>query len=179
MSDGTDRKLAPAAITPSSAPALPAMNPQPKPRPVPKKVRQAIQMMVQGNCRTWAAAAQRVGCARETMYRYFKRPECRQALRDAVERSVLMAGGRASARLTQLLDSSSQRTSLDATRLALQALGVVGNGQNNVSVNVGVELRAGYVIDLRERDDRSPLPKIAEGEAGAVIDAKPVDAKAD
>ena len=143
--------------------------PQPKARQVPKKVRQAIMMMVQGNCRTWAAAAKRVGCAPETMSRYFKRPECRQALRDSVERSVLMAGGRASARLTQLLDSSSQRTSLDATRLALQALGVVGNGQHNVSVNVGVELKAGYVIDLSEPN----LPhKIITGE---VVEAKPVE----
>ena len=103
------------------------------------------------------------------MSRWFKRPECRQALRDAVERAVLTASGRASARLTQLLDSSSQRTSLDATRLALQALGVVGNGQHAVSVNVGVEVRAGYVIDLSEPN----LPhKIITGE---VVEAKPVE----
>jgi hypothetical protein len=64
---------------------------------------------------------------------------------------------------------------LDATRLAPQAIGVVGNGQHNVSVNVGVELKAGYVIDLSEPN----LPhKITAGEA-IVIDEKPIDAKAD
>ena len=171
MTDSKD--LAPAPSSPAPAPAIPESTAPPasKPRPVPLKVRRAIQMMVQGNCRTWAAAAKRVGCAPETMSRYFKRPECRQALRDSIERSILMSGGRASARLTQLLDSPSQRTSLDATRLALQAAGVIGSGQN-LSVNVGVELRAGYVIDLRERADRGPLPPIKIDGAGTVIDGK-------
>jgi hypothetical protein len=154
-----------------AAPPTPATNPQPKPRPVPKKVRRAIQMMVQGNCRTWAAAAQRVGCARETMYRYFKRPECRQALRDAMERSVLMSGGRASARLTQLLDSPSQRTALDATKLSLQAAGLIGSGQS-VSVNVGIQ--TGYAIDLRRDSDR-PGTRIDHGAGVTIVDAEPAE----
>jgi hypothetical protein len=54
---------------------------------------------------------------------------------------------------------------------------------DSVSVNVGVKV-AGYVIDLRERDDREPLPKVIDDNtAGAtivdakakVIDAKPVE----
>jgi hypothetical protein len=45
-------------------------------------------------------------------------------------------------------------------------------------VNVGIAV-AGYVIDLRERSDRGPMPKVAiDGAAGAVIDAKPADAPA-
>jgi hypothetical protein len=129
--------------------------------------------MVGGNCRTWAAAAKRVGVARETLSRYLQRPECRQALTERAARAVAMSAGRASARLNQLLDSSSQRVALDATRLSLQAAGIVGSGQN-VSVNVGLELRAGYVIDLRERDADGPPPvKVVEGAAGVVVDSKP------
>ena len=128
--------------------------------------------MVGGNCRTWAAAAKRVGVARETLSRYLQRPECREALTERAARAVAMSAGRASARLNQLLDSSSQRVALDATRLSLQAAGIVGSGQN-VSVNVGVQV-AGYVIDLRERDDRGPLPNVTLDGAGAVVvDAKP------
>jgi hypothetical protein len=42
-------------------------------------------------------------------------------------------------------------------------------------VNVGVAV-AGYVIDLRERSDRSPLPRLTiDGAAGVVVDeAKPI-----
>lgn len=82
-----------------------------------------------------------------------------------------MSAGRASARLTQLLDSSSQRVALDATRLALQAVGVVGSGQNNVSVNVGVELKAGYIIDLSEPNGQMRIV----ADPAKVIDEKPVE----
>lgn len=51
---------------------------------------------------------------------------------------------------------------------------------DNVSVNVGLQFKAGFVIDLTEPGDRTRAARVMDGEAGAVIDAKPgaiIDAK--
>lgn len=41
-------------------------------------------------------------------------------------------------------------------------------------MNVSLELRADYVIDLRERHDRGPLPNVTiEGAGAVIVDAKP------
>ena len=58
---------------------------------------------------------------------------------------------------------------LDASRHVLAIAGIKPPS-DSVSVSVGIELRAGYVIDLSERDE--PPVKIV---GGHVIDAKPVE----
>jgi hypothetical protein len=148
---------------------VPTTAPQPKLRPVPKKVRQAIEHLVNGDCRTITAAAKKVGYERETLPRYFARVECREALRERAARAVAIGAGRAAARLNALLDSSSQRVALEAAKFSLGVAGIKP-AADNVSVNIGLELKAGYVIDLSERGQ--PEMKIVGGVA-KVIDAKP------
>ena len=157
-----------------SAPPAPLSRPEPKRRPVPKKVRQAIELLVTGQCKSITKAAEKVGWARETLSRRLSRPECAEALRTRAAREVALSSGRAAARLNQLIDSTSQKVALEATKFSLGVAGI-RPAADNVSVNVGIQV-AGYVIDLRERSDRGPMPKVTiDGEAGAVIDAKPVE----
>ena len=82
-----------------------------------------------------------------------------------------MGAMRAAAVLNELADCSSQRVRLEAAKVSLQAAGIVGGGQN-VSVNVGVELRAGWVINLAPADEaeRQMIERQAK-----VIDAKPAE----
>jgi hypothetical protein len=63
--------------------------------------------------------------------------------------NVSPSSGRAAARLNQLIDSTSQRVALEATKFSLGVAGIKPAPDANVSVNVGVTI-AGYCIDLSE-----------------------------
>jgi hypothetical protein len=102
--------------------------------------------------------------------RAFSEPHNRMALRSRVEREVALTAGRAAARLGQLLDSGSKRVDLDAAKFSLGVAGI--KPAADAQVNVNLELRAGHVISLEERDE--PAAKIVGGEA-KVIDAKPTE----
>jgi ParB-like chromosome segregation protein Spo0J len=163
------RDLISTGVAPSSVPTTTL---QPKVRKPPPKVRAAIEALVTGQVKTITAAAKKVGLSRERLSRALSESHNAAALRQRAEREVAMSAGRAAARLNQLIDSTSQRVALEATKFSLGVAGIKP-ASDAVSVNVGVQV-AGYVIDLRERHDRAERAKIIDGEAGAVIDAKVV-----
>ncbi len=171
MTDSKD--LAPSANRPAPSPAMPT-TPQPKLRKPPPRVRSAIEALVTGQCRTITAAAKKVGVSREYLSRAFSLPHNAEALRTRAAREVALSSGRAAARLNQLIDSTSQRIALEATKFSLGVAGIKPASEP-VSVNVGVKV-AGYVIDLRDRADRGPLPSMTIDGAGAVVvDSKPTE----
>jgi hypothetical protein len=155
-----------------SIPAPPAVptttTPQPRMRKPPPKVRAAIEALVTGQCRTITAAAKKVGLTRERLSRAFSEPHNAEALRTRAAREVALSSGRAAARLNQLLDSTSQRVALEATKFSLGVAGIKPAADANVSVNI--ELKAGYVIDLSEPGGPEIVSDVAK-----VIDAKPVE----
>jgi hypothetical protein len=157
--------------TPNAESTPPARLPRPEPkrRKPPPKVRAAIEALVTGQVRTITAAAKRVGLTRERLSRAFSEPHNAEALRTRAAREVALSSGRAAARLNQLIDSTSQKVSLEATKFSLGVAGIKPASDPQVSINL--ELKAGYVIDLSERDE--PAAKIVGGMA-KVIDAKPV-----
>jgi hypothetical protein len=137
----------------------PAVPPAPKMRKPPPKVRAAIEALVTGQVKSITAAAAKVGLARESLSRAFAQPHNRQALVSRAEREVALSSGRAAARLRELIDSASAKVSMDATKFSLQCAGIgVAPG---ASVNVNIELKAGYVIDLSEPGQ--PEQKIVGG----------------
>jgi hypothetical protein len=138
-------------------------------RKPPPKVRAAIEALVTGQVRTITAAAKRVGLTRERLSRAFSEPHNAEALRTTAAREVALSSGRAAARLNQLIDSTSQKVSLEATKFSLGVAGI--KPATDPQVNINLEIHAGYVIDLSERDE--PAAKIVGGMA-KVIDAKPV-----
>jgi hypothetical protein len=132
-------------------------------------VRAAIEALVIGQVKTITAAAKKVGLTRERLSRAFSEPHIAEALRTRAAREVALSSGRAAARLTQLIDSTSQKVALEATKFSLGVAGIKP-AADAVSVNVGVQV-AGYVIDLRDRADRGPLPNVTmDGAAGVVVD---------
>jgi hypothetical protein len=163
-------EIAPLAVSATTTP-------QPKLRKPPPKVRAAIEALVTGQCKTIKAAAAKVGLTRERLSRAFSEPHIAEALRTRAAREVALSSGRAAARLNQLIDSTSQRVALEATKFSL---GVAGIKPASDPVNVTIGQVAGYVIDLRERDERGgPLPNVTiDGAGGVVVDeAKVIDAK--
>jgi hypothetical protein len=150
----------------TAPPAAPATTtPRPKTRKPPPKVRAAIEALVTGQVRTIKAAAQKVGLTRERLSRAFSEPHNAEALRTRAAREVALSSGRAAARLSQLIDSTSQRVALEATKFNLATAGI--KPAADAQVNVSLSVQAGYVIDLSERDE--PAAKIVGGQ---VIDAK-------
>jgi hypothetical protein len=151
----------------TASPMVPATTTsQPKMRKPPPKVRAAIEALVTGQVRTITAAAKKVGLTRERLSRAFSEPHNAEALRTRAAREVALSSGRAAARLNQLIDSTSQRVALEATKFSLGVAGI--KPAEDARVSVSIELKAGYVIDLSERDE--PAARIVGNQ---VIDAKP------
>jgi hypothetical protein len=146
--------------------ARPAM-PTTTTRKPPPKVRAAIEALVTGQVRTITAAAKKVGLTRERLSRAFSEPHNAEALRTRAAREVALSSGRAAARLHQLIDSTSQRVALEATKFSLGVAGI--KPADDARVSVSIEVKAGYVTDLSERDE--PKAKIIGG-VEKVIDAK-------
>jgi len=82
-----------------------------------------------------------------------------------------MSAERAAARLNRLIDSTSERVAFEATRFSLATAGIKPASDAQFTVNL--DLRAGYVLDLREHIDRSPSSVAIDGAGGIVVDAKP------
>jgi hypothetical protein len=73
--------------------------------------------------------------------------------------------------LLELVDGTSAKVSLEASKFALGVAGI--KPAADAQVNVNLELRAGYILDLREPDAQAA--KVIDSEAGVVLDAKPVE----
>lgn len=89
-----------------------------------------------------------------------KYPHVRVFIERRARETIAAGVMRASARLNQLVDASSEHVSLDATKHVLGIAGIKPTQDAQVSVNI--ELKAGYVIDLS--DDPKPMRTI-EGKA--------------
>jgi hypothetical protein len=149
-------------------------------RKPPPKVRAAIEALVTGQVRTIKAAALRVGVSREYLSRAFSLAHNAEALRTRAAREVALSSGRAAARLSQLIDSTSQRVALEATKFSLGVAGI--KPADDARLSVSIELKAGYVIDLSEPgaavkivggEVEAPAPKVID--ATLIDDEKPID----
>jgi hypothetical protein len=170
MTSDPNHPLAPSPISPAPAPAIstamPITAPQPKRRPVPRKLRTAMGMIERGTTHT--AAAKKVGWSREWLERQLSR--YRVDVQEAAARAVARGALRAAGRLNELHDSGSEKVSLDAAKFSLGVAGIAP--ASTPQVNVNIDVKAGYVIDLSEPGQ--PAAKIVGGVA-KVIDAKPVE----
>jgi hypothetical protein len=77
---------------------------------------------------------------------------------------MLQAGTlRATAKLLELVDSSSAKVSLDASKLVLGLEGITPVERTHVRLDANVQV-AGYVVDLSD-DDMTPAPIVGAAEA--------------
>jgi hypothetical protein len=147
---GTPAKRALAALD-NSAPA--DIGP---PKRISKKVRAAIDAMVSGECKKIIDAAAKVGLARESLSRALSTPHVAEHLRQKVVRHLAIAGARAGATKVELLDSNSELVRDRASSFVLGLAGIQPAAQP--SINLNIEMKAGYVIDLS--DDPPPMRTI-------------------
>jgi hypothetical protein len=127
--------------------ALPALATE-KAKPISKKVRTAIDAMVRGECKTVTDAADKAGISREHLSRELSRPHITEHMRQKVMRSLAVGTARAGAVKLDLLDSTSEMVRDRASSFVLGLAGI--QPANSPSVNLNIEVRAGYVIDLSD-----------------------------
>jgi hypothetical protein len=133
-------------------------------RRISKKVRSGIGYMVSGDCKIIKDAAEKVGLSREHFTRELSKPHIAAYLREKVLKQLAIAAARAGAVKIDLVDSDN---AMVADRASSFILGLAGIAPATTpALNVNLEVRAGYIIDLSEPGERadigmrivSPLP---------------------
>ncbi|MGY4437055.1 hypothetical protein ACVWWO_009532 [Bradyrhizobium sp. F1.13.1] len=132
----------------------PAADKPARPKPISAKVREAIATMVSGDTKTITAAAAKVGLTREHLSRELSKPWISEFMHQKVRRHLAVAATRAGATKVELLDSENSMTRDRASTFILGLAGIQPASQP--SVNLSIEVKAGYVIDLRDDDEITP-----------------------
>ena len=136
--------------------------PEQRKRPIPKRVREAVALICEGRARTITAAAKKAGLSREYLSRALGEPHIAEHLRQKAARAVAISSGHAAARITELMNKSrSDHVAFEASKFSLGVAGI--RPQPEAQLNVNLDIKAGYVIDLAPPDARpmkivSPAP---------------------
>jgi hypothetical protein len=137
------------------------------PRRISKRVRAAIDAMVTGDVKTIKEAAEKVGLARESLSRALSTPHVAEHLRMKVLRHLAIHAARAGATKTELLDSASEIVRDRASTFVLGLAGIAPAATPSVALNL--EIRAGYVIDLRSDDPADTMRIVSSTAKPAAI----------
>jgi hypothetical protein len=95
---------------------------------------------------TQREAASRAGMNESHLSRELRKPQIQAFIARKTRETIQLGTLRASNRILELVDASSEHVSLDASKHVLAIEGIRPPDQGQVSVNVGVSV--GYVIDL-------------------------------
>lgn len=123
------------------------------------RVRDACDLLASKQCKTITDAAAAVGLTREHLSRELSKPHVQVFLQREARRTITNAAMRASYRVVELLDASSEHVSLDAAKHVLGINGIKPAADAQVSVSI--DIKAGYVIDLS--DTPGDRAKVVEG----------------
>src|ERR1700730_9733189 len=134
--------------------ALAAVKGGPPAEPIDKalritaRVRRAVDLLATGKCKTQTEAAETVGLCRESLHRALRKPHILEFMRQRAVHTIAMAAGRAAEVKAELLDCPD---SMVRDRSSTFVLGVAGIAPaTSPSVNINLEIKAGYVIDISE-----------------------------
>jgi hypothetical protein len=143
-----------ATATPSDAPKTP-----PK-RRVSKRVRQAIDLLVTGQCRTQKQAAEKVRMSPEALCRALKRQPERALVEQRVSETIAGAKMKAGAVLEKLmLDGKSEHVRRDVAQYFNELAGYVVQKNAAPSITINNQMIApGYIVDLSAPADFHALP---------------------
>jgi hypothetical protein len=160
---GTPARRALAALA-NPAPDVPAGSP----KRISKKLRAAIDAMVNGDCKSIREAAEKVGLVRESLSRALSKPHVAQHLREKVLRHLAIAAARAGSTKVELLDSANEMVRDRASTFVLGLADI--QPATSPSMNISVDVRAGYVIDLRGDDPTDTMRIVSSTAAPPAVD---------
>jgi hypothetical protein len=139
-----------------------------RPKRISKQLAAALKLIEDGAVASIQAAATRVGFHPSYLYEALRKPHVQAFLAQKKRQNLAAAALRGSQRALELVDSPSERTSIEATKLVLGIDGFHADAAPRVSV--AVDIRAGYVIDLSQRP-REPDTIEGRGLAGPAAEA--------
>jgi hypothetical protein len=145
---------------------LPAVRKVGRPKIVSQKVRTAIEALATGEVKTISAAARTAGMSREALSKSLQKTHVDEYRVRRIHAARKVGALRASAKMSKLIDSPNGIVSLRACEFELGVgAGLVkpSDHRNSVSVNVGVNVMAGYVLDLREPNEAPSSPPAPAG----------------
>lgn len=130
-----------------------------KPRKISKRLRQAIDLLVTGECKTQKAAAERLKLAPETLSRALREHHVLAYVEQQTRVALTRSQAPAAATLIRLAtDAASEHVQKDA---AIHLLAMAGHKPKaDAQVSVNIDIKAGYVIDLT---DARPVGPIVDG----------------
>jgi hypothetical protein len=168
---------------------LPPAKPK-KAKPIPAKIKIALEARLDGRAKSLAEAGKIANCSKQYIWGVLnKRPDMLQWYQNRIAKMLALGAGAAGAKMIELIESESSRTSFEASRFVLGLSGYRVATDAGVQVNIASPYaRAGFILDLRRgRGSAGPLPEgfaVPPGAAGAtinddtpavkVIDVKPV-----
>jgi hypothetical protein len=117
-------------------------------RRVSKRIAEVVRLLLTGEVKTQKAAAERVGMNAGYLSEALKKPHVRVFIERRTRETIADGSLRASARLVELLDASSEHVSLDASKHMLALNGHKPTADPTTLVNISI--KAGYVIDLTD-----------------------------
>lgn len=128
-----------------------------KPRKIriSRLVREACDLIANGEVRSIQAAADRLQCSREHLSRQLGQDHVNAYLQLEAKRRISSAVVRASQVKLDLLDAVSEKVRSDVASELMAISGIQAPKQNN-QTNVNVSVSAGYVIDLQGLHTQSP-----------------------
>lgn len=135
-----------------------------KPRKISKRLRQAIDLLVTGECKTQKAAAERMNFAPETLSRALRASHVIAYIEQQTRVALARSQAPAAATLIRLAtDAASEHVQKDA---AIHLLAMAGHKPKaDAQVSVNIDIKAGYVIDLS--DEPRTVQASAQRMAGA------------
>lgn len=142
--------MASLAVLTETKPQSPQIEQEPaKPRKISKRLRQAVDLLVSGECKTQKAAAQRLNMAPETISRALRESHVLAYIEQQTRVALSRSQAPAAATLIRLAtDAASEHVQKDA---AIHLLNIAGHKPApSTQVSVNVEIKAGYVIDLSD-----------------------------
>jgi hypothetical protein len=148
MKPSTPAPYAMAAVKAGPPAAVP---PPDKKLRITPKVRQAIELLATGKCKTQLEAAEHVGLTRETISRSLAKPHIIEHMRQRAVRTIALAAPRAAEVKAELMDCADNMVRDKASSFVLGVAGIAPAGDGR-SVNINIEMKAGYVIDLSGGD---------------------------
>jgi hypothetical protein len=118
-----------------------------KPARISARIRRVAELMITGECKTVKAACERVGIHPDYAYRELKKPQVQVFIEQRARQTIAAGTMRASARLVELMDASSEHVSADVSRHVL-AIANIRPPETGANININNSISVGYVIDI-------------------------------
>ena len=150
-----------------------------RPKSVSPRVRVAIESLAVGETKTISAAARAAGISREALSKALQKAHVDEYRIKRIRAARRVGALRASAKMSELVDSKNGIVSLRACEYELGVgAGLVkpAEHRNAVSVNIAADVRAGFVIKLMvpQQASASEPAKVLDIKANAVDDDYPI-----